>query len=94
MFNQDRSVVFKEILLDASARNPLSFKERDLVPLFDKYQRNRQFLINLISFCTYVLQLPTLPFLRRKRDSNFMLLDRKFKWFKTQRLNNVSSELK
>ena len=94
MFNQDRSVVFKEILLDASFKNPFGFQERDLIPLFNKYQRNRQFLINIISFCTYVLQLPTLPFLRRRRDSNFMLSDRKFKWFKTQRLDPVSSELK
>lgn len=95
MFNRDSSIIFKEILLDASAQNPLGFQEGDFQPLFNKYQRNRQILINIISFCTYVLQLPTLFFLRRRRHSSFALSVRKFKWFRTPRLsNNTTSELK
>ncbi|MBE9048379.1 hypothetical protein IQ255_29000 [Pleurocapsales cyanobacterium LEGE 10410] len=89
MFKCDRSTVFRQTLLDASIKNPLGFRERDLIPLFDKYQRNRQIAIDVLSFLTYVLKLPTLPFLRHWRHSNFALLNRKDKWFRTlSRSNN------
>ncbi len=67
---RDRSIIFKETLLDASSRNKFGFQEKDILPLFNKYQSKRQILINFVSFLTYVLQMPTLFYLRRLRQSN------------------------
>lgn len=83
--DDDRSIIFKEILLDAALENEFGFKEQDVLPLFVKYQSKRQILIDLISFLTYVVQLPTRLYLRRMRKSKFVL-DRsrgRFDWFTT-----------
>ena len=65
MLNSDRSIIFKETLLDAALKNEFGFKEQDILPLFVKYQSKRQILIDIISFLTYVVQLPTQFYLRR-----------------------------
>ncbi len=67
---RDRSIIFKETLLDASIKNKLGFQEKDILPLFNKYQSKRQILINFVNFLTYVLQLPTFLYLRRLRKNN------------------------
>ena len=68
----DRSIIFKETLLDAAISNEFGFKEPDILPLFVKYQSKRQILINIFSFLTYVVQLPTRFYLRRLQNSNFV----------------------
>ena len=83
MFKSDRSIIFKETLLDAAIKNECSFKEQDVLPLFVKYQSKRQFLIDILSFLTYVVQLPTRFYLWRLRDSNFVLKNNRDRWFKT-----------
>ena len=70
MFERDRSIIFKEILSNASIKNELGFKEQDILPLFVKYQNKRQVLIDLFSFLTYVLKLPTQVYLRRLQRKN------------------------
>jgi hypothetical protein len=50
MFKKDSSIIFKKILLQASLENEFGFKEADILPLFVKYQRKRQLLINIFSF--------------------------------------------
>ena len=90
MFNSDRSILFKETLLDAAIKNEFGFKEQDILPLFTKYQSKRQILVDILSFLTYVVQLPTRFYLRRLRNSNFVLKNnrgcdprRRHRWFKT-----------
>ena len=73
MFEHDRSLVYQEILLDALANNKFGFQKQDVLPLFVKYQTKRQILIDIFSFFTYVLQFPTLFYLRRLQKSNFAL---------------------
>ncbi len=83
MFKCDRSIIFKETLLDASIKNEFGFQERDILPLFLKYQSKRQILINIVSFMTYVVQLPTQFYLRRLQRSNTVYQPRtRFNWFK------------
>ena len=87
--HRDRSIVFQETLLDALQKNPLNFQESDILPLFLKYRRNRQILIDLVSFLTYVLRLPTQIYLRRLRNSKFVpkdLGDRAL-WFKATKID-------
>lgn len=72
MLKSDRSIIFKETLLDASIKNKFGFQERDILPLFNKYHSKRQILINLVSFLTYILQLPTRLYLRRLQYKNFI----------------------
>ena len=48
----DRSTIFKNTLLDAALKNELGFKEQDILPLFLKYQSNRQIIIDFVSFLT------------------------------------------
>ncbi|HEY9768169.1 MAG TPA: hypothetical protein V6C71_06610 [Coleofasciculaceae cyanobacterium] len=67
---RDRSIIFQETLLDASIKNKFGFQEKDILPLFNKYQSKRQILINFVSFLTYVLQLPTLLYLRLFKKNN------------------------
>ena len=67
MFKSDRSIIFRETLLEASYKNKLGFQERDVLPLFIKYQSKRQIFIDILSFMTYVLHLPTQFYLRRWR---------------------------
>ena len=87
----DRSIVFKETLLDAALKNELGFKEPDILPLFVKYQSKRQLIVDILSFLTYVVQLPTQFYLRRSRNSNFVPKNRD-RWFKTiGNINNGSS---
>ena len=83
--DRDRSTIFKEILLDAALKNEFGFKEQDILPLFIKYQSKRQILIDLISFLTYVVQLPTRFYLRRAHKSKFALerSNSHFDWFTT-----------
>ena len=81
--DRDRSIAFKETLLDAAIKNEFGFKEQDILPLFVKYQSKRQILIDLFSFLTYVVQLPTRFYLRRLRNSNFVLKNNRARWFKT-----------
>ena len=88
--DRDRSITFKETLLDAAINNEFGFKEQDVLPLFVKYQSKRQIIIDLLSFLTYVVQLPTRLYLRRLRNSNFVLQNnrgceasRRHRWFKT-----------
>jgi hypothetical protein len=69
---RDRSIIFKQTLLDAAISNEFGFKEQDILPLFVKYQSKRQILIDIFSFLTYVVQLPTQFYLRRLRNSNFI----------------------
>ena len=61
----DRSIIFKDVLLNASVENEFGFQEKDILPLFVKYQSKRQLIIDVVSFLTYVLQLPTHFYLRR-----------------------------
>lgn len=77
----DRSIIFKETL-DASINKEFGFQEQDILPLFVKYQSKRQILIDIFSFFTYVLQLPTQLHLRRLQNSNFMPKKRD-RWFQT-----------
>ena len=82
---RDRSILFKEILLDASIKNEFGFKEQDILPLFLKYQSKRQVLIDILSFFTYIFQLPTLFYLRRFHKNKY-ILERSpshFDWFTT-----------
>ena len=83
--HQDFSSVFKEILLDASVKNEFGFKERDILPLFLKYQNKRQFISNILSFFTYVFQLPTLFYLQQFRKDKYSLCSSssRFDWFTT-----------
>ena len=74
-WHRDRSIIFRETLLDALQKNRLNFQESDILPLFLKYRRNRQILIDLVSFLTYVLRLPTQLYLRRLRNSKFVPQD-------------------
>lgn len=84
MFKSDRSIIFKETLLDASIKNKFGFQEKDILPLFNKYQSKRLILINFVSFLTYVLQLPTLLYLRRLRKNNTICnLNNRYSWGKT-----------
>ena len=88
--HRDRSIVFRETLLDALQKNQFSFQESDILPLFLKYQRNRQLLIDLVSFLTYVLRSPTQIYLRRLRNSQFVpkdLGDRAI-WFKATKIDS------
>ena len=80
---RDRSIVFKETLLDAAIKNEFGFQERDILPLFVKYQSKRQIIIDIFSFLTYVVQLPTQFYLRRLRNNNFVLKKNRHHWFKT-----------
>ena len=73
--HRDRSIIFKQVLLDASIKNKFGFQEQDILPLFVKYHSKRQFIIDLLSFSTYVLQLPTKFYLRRLQK-NQVVLDR------------------
>lgn len=77
----DRSIIFRETL-DASINQEFGFQEQDILPLFMKYQSKRQILIDIFSFFTYVLQLPTQLHLRRLQNSNFMPKKRD-RWFQT-----------
>ena len=70
MFKRDRSILFKKTLLDASIKNEFGFQEQDILPLFLKYQSKRQIIINIVSFMTYVVQLPTQFYLRRLQRGN------------------------
>lgn len=72
MFNSDRSTIFKQVLLDASVENKFGFQEQDILPLFVKYHSKRQIIIDLLSFSTYVLQLPTKFYLRRLQKNKFV----------------------
>lgn len=83
MFKSDLSTVFRQTLLDASVNNQFGFQEKDILPLFLKYQSKRQILIDVFSFLTYVLKLPTLFYLRRLRNSNLMPQKNRAYWFKT-----------
>lgn len=85
----DRSNIFKETLLDAAINNEFGFKEEDILPLFAKYQSKRQIIIDILSFSTYVVQLPTQFHLRRSRNSNFVPRNRD-RWFKA---NSVASSI-
>ena len=83
--HHDRSIIFKETLLDAAIKNELGFKEQDILPLFLKYQSKRQILIDIVSFLTYVVRLPMRFQLRRLRKDKYVL-DRsssRFDWFRT-----------
>ena len=82
---QDSSIVFKETLLNAALKNEFGFKEQDILPLFVKYQSKRQILIDLISFMTYVVRLPTKFYLRSMRKNKFILnrSQSRFDWFTT-----------
>lgn len=92
MFKSDRSTIFKQTLLDAAVKNQFSFQEKDILPLFLKYQSKRQILLDVFSFLTYVLRLPTLFYLRRLRNSNFMPQKNRAYWFKTtSKLSDGSS---
>ena len=79
----DRSIIFKETLLDATTKNEFGFKEQDILPLFLKYQSKRQILIDMISFLTYVVRLPMRFHLRRLRRDKFILKSSRsrFDWF-------------
>ena len=84
MFKSDRSTIFRETLLDASIKNKFGFQEQDFLPLFIKYQSKRQIMLDVLSFLTYVLQLPTHFYLRRWRNSIFVLKKpNRDRWFKT-----------
>lgn len=83
MFKSDRSTIFRQTLLDAALNNQLGFQEKDILPLFLKYQSKRQILLNVFSFLTYVLKLPTLFYLKRLRNSNFVPQKNRAYWFKT-----------
>ena len=87
----DRSTIFKETL-DASINQEFGFQEKDILPLFVKYQSKRQILIDIFSFFTYVLQLPTQLHLRRLQNSNFMP-NKRDRWLKTMRQVDNSSSL-
>lgn len=89
MFN-DRSIIFRETL-DASINKEFGFQEKDILPLFLKYQSKRQILIDTFSFFTYILQLPTQLPLRRLQNSN--LMPKRDRWFKTIRDVDDSSSL-
>ena len=80
---RDRSIIFKETLLDAALKNEFGFQERDILPLFAKYQSKRQILIDLISFLTYIVQLPTRLYLCRLRKGKYELKPSQshFDWF-------------
>ena len=80
---RDRSIVFKETLVDAAINNEFGFKEQDILPLFLKYQSKRQILIDIFSFLTYVVQLPTRFYLQRLRNRNLVLKKNRDRWFKT-----------
>ncbi|WP_319419380.1 hypothetical protein [Pleurocapsa sp. FMAR1] len=83
MLKSDRSIIFKETLLHASIKNEFGFQEQDILPLFLKYQSKRQTLINVVSFMTYVVQLPTQFYLRRLQRSNTVYQPKnRFNWFK------------
>ena len=77
MFNSDRSTIFKQVLLDASIENKFGFQEQDILPLFVKYHSKRQIIIDLLSFSTYVLQLPTKFYLRRLQKKQVCSQSRK-----------------
>ena len=81
--HHDRSIIFKETLLDAALRNEFGFKEQDILPLFVKYQSKRQILIDIISFLTYVVRLPMRFQLRRLRKDKYVLKpsQSRFDWF-------------
>lgn len=84
MFKSDRSIIFKNVL-DSSLKNQFDFQERDILPLFLKYQRKRRILIDLVTFLAHVLQLPTRIYWQWLKNSNFGLKnfsDRHF-WFKS-----------
>ena len=86
----DRSIIFRETL-DASINQEFGFQEKDILPLFVKYQSKRQILISIFSFFTYILQLPTQFHLRRLQNSKFIIFpgDR---WFRaTKKVDNSSS---
>ncbi len=86
MFKRDRSILFKETLLDASLKNEFGFQEQDILPLFLKYQSKRQILINIVSFMTYVVQLATQFYLRRLQRGNTVYQPgTRFNWFKVGR---------
>ena len=87
----DRSIIFRETL-DASINKEFGFQEKDILPLFLKYQSKRQILIDTFSFFTYILQLPTQLHLRRLQNSNFMPKKRD-RWFKTMRKADDGSSL-
>ena len=70
MFERDRSIIFKETLSNALAKNEFGFQEQDISPLFIKYQNKRRILIDFFSFLTYVLKLPTQVYLRHLRTKN------------------------
>ncbi|MGF1590716.1 MAG: hypothetical protein ACFCU7_16030 [Pleurocapsa sp.] len=86
---RDRSMIFKETLLDASSKNKFGFQEKDILPLFEKYQSKRQILINFVSFLTYVLQMPTLFYLRRLNRSN-TIYDPNSRYYWRKTLGNSS----
>lgn len=67
MFKFDHSTIFKETVIDALIQNEFGFQEKDILPLFSKYQNKRQILIDIFSFFTYVLQLPTQLYLKKLR---------------------------
>ena len=71
--HRDRSTIFKQVLLDASIENKFGFQEQDILPLFVKYHSKRQIIIDLFSFSTYVLQLPTKFYLRRLQKKQVVL---------------------
>ena len=83
--HHDRSIIFKKTLLDAALKNEFGFKEQDVLPLFLKYQSKRQIAIDIISFLTFVAQLPTRFYLRRLRKRKFVLnpSQSRFDWFTT-----------
>ena len=85
VLHRDRSIIFKETLLDAAMKNKFGFKEQDILPLFAKYQSKRQILIDILSFLTYVVQLPTQFYLRRSQNSSFVPKENRARWFKTMR---------
>ena len=80
---RDRSIIFKETLLDAALKNEFGFKEQDILPLFVKYQSKRQILIDIVSFLTYVVRLPMRFQLRRLRKDKYVLKpsQSRFDWF-------------
>ena len=86
----DRSIIFKETLLDALQKNQPNFQESDILPLFLKYRRNRQILIDMAGFLTYVLRLPTQIYLRRLRNSKFVPEDSgdRALWFKAAKVDS------
>lgn len=87
----DRSIIFKETL-DTSINQEFGFQEKDILPLFMKYQSKRQILISIFSFFTYILQLPAQFHLRRLQNSKF-ILSKSDRWFRAIRKVDNSSSL-